>query len=228
MQASTLLSTLFVVSLPVALTAQSVDTPTTPPAADSPAETSPAPEANEPAGNTNGGEAVASPEELAGQQQELAELTREITALQQRAEDAEQVQTAKEDYFDILRAEMVRVAPNLETDIDRQAELVTELRKTAAEPAAEPATAEAVEQTAAAQQALLSEYQTLYAKISPVEKQVQTVPAVQEARSQYYTALIAEMERIDPETQTLLERHRELLTRVRTLPDSTGSKGTSG
>ncbi len=155
--------------LPVATFAQPAPTPGSPPSA-----TPPAPQA--------------APEEaarqLAAKQEELTTVTRQISELQQKAEKDENVQAAKDDYAEVLRSEMLKVAPNLESAIDRQKELVNELSAPA--PAAEKAeksTAEQQKKKAEDQQAKLTEYRTLYQKLAPVEKQVQNVPAVETART---------------------------------------------
>ena len=64
---------------------------------------------------------------------------------------------------------------------------------------------------------MLTEYRTLHTRLAPVEEGVRDVPAVQEARKAYYDKLVAEMRRIEPRTDELLARHRELVAVVREL-----------
>lgn len=151
--------------------------------------------------------------ELAAKQAELSAITEQITQLQLQAETNESVKSAKDGYRTTLRDEMVKAAPDLESDIERQAALVEELTT----PAAPEESAEGAAAPVEERQAKLDEYRVLRDKLAPVEQDVQAVPAVQEARKTYYDTLIAEMQRIEPRTPELLAKHRELITIVREL-----------
>lgn len=201
MQPSRLLLALCLLPAPLFAQADSEKTGPEPP----PAAPAPSPEAA-PAEATR---------ELAAKQAELSAVTEQITQLQLQAETNENVKSAKDGYRNTLRDEMVKVAPDLEADIERQAALVEELTAPAA-PSEGEATA-AAQEPAEKRQAKLDEYRTLREKLAPVEADVQDVPAVQEARKTYYDTLIAEMQRIEPRTPELLAKHRELLTIVREL-----------
>lgn len=199
---------LAIVLIPLGLRAQSDNQPQPPPAPP------PAPEAAS-------SEAA---RELAAKQAELSTVTEQITDLQLQAEKQDTVKTAKGDYRQVLREEMVRTTPALAADIDRQTALVEELQE---EPpgASEVAPAPAAGQSAPPDdgQAKLEEYRRLRDKLTPIEQGVQAVPAVQTARQTYYDALIAEMQRLEPKTPELLARHRELVSVIRELTAQAGT-----
>lgn len=151
--------------------------------------------------------------ELATKREELTQITQTIGEIQSRAETVEEVKESRDKYRETLQAEMVRAAPDMKNDIERQAELVSELSTPTPAPDAEEKTAEVEKE----QQQKLSEYRTLHEKLTPVEEGVRDVPAVQTMRKEYYDKLIAEMQRIEPRTQELLAKHRELVAVVREL-----------
>jgi hypothetical protein len=161
---------------------------------------------------------------LALTKQRLAAVARTILNLQQQAEADPVVNSARLVYVSALRREMVRKAPELEDEIDRQAVLVEQLREHEADLV--PAASESPE-ALQAQEERVAEYRALYEKLAPVERSVQTEPAVQQARSRYLEALIATMKRLNPATPELLGRHRDLRTRVRDLSDLTASSASS-
>ena len=78
------------------------------------------------------------------------------------------------------------------------------------------AAAEVAEQTDDLDQKFAA-YRDLRLQLLPVEQSVQSNAMVQTSRQQYFEALIAEMERIDPKAPELLAKHRELTSVVRQL-----------
>jgi chromosome segregation ATPase len=168
----------------------------------------PEPPPNPPAAGSSTEEAA---RELAVKREELTKVTQEIGQIQSQAETIDAVKVSREKYRETLQAEMVRAAPDLESEIERQAQLVTELN-------AAPAAAEGPSTLSPDQQRQkLAEYRALHQKLAPVEQGVREVPVVQETRKEYFDRLIAEMQRIEPRTDELLARHRELVAVVREL-----------
>lgn len=154
---------------------------------------------------------------LESKKQELTEVSQQIDQLQAQAEAREAVRASKDQYREAVRTEMVRVAPDKEKEINRQAELVVELTTTPAPAAATAAETAPADTAAQEREAKLAEYRQLRQQLLPVEQQVQEAEPVQTTRRAYFDTLIAEMERIDPKAPELLAKHRELTSLVREL-----------
>ena len=194
-----ILSALFLLTTSFALAAQ--QPATTPPKA-------PAPAGDAPEKSNNS---------LDAKKQELALVSEQINAIQDQAKDVEQVRATMSGYHAALKQEMLRDAPEMKDAIDRQEKLVSDLNS--------PKSDTASNETQGQDSEKLKEYLVLREKLAPVEQKANTVDAVKEARRAFYTALVAEMQKIDPRTDTLLARHRELtseILRLQSSPDSAG------
>ncbi|MGH8018984.1 MAG: hypothetical protein ACREIA_11950 [Opitutaceae bacterium] len=147
-------------------------------------QTSIAPAETEPAG------------EMQQKQQEYTRIQTEISTVQQQAQTSEAVQTTMKEFRETVSGEMIRQAPEMRADVERQTKLVEELTTD--------------EQDDAARKEKLAEFQALRGRLVPIERRVQEAEKVVQAREAYTSALMAEMQKIDPEIQNKLQRHSEL------------------
>lgn len=142
-------------------------------------------------------------DEMQQKQQELMRLSQEINVIERKAKATELVQAKIADLQETMADEIVRQAPALEEPVARQSELLEELT-----------TPGAGDMDAAERQEKVAEYQQIRQQIEPVEQQVQQVEAVVAARDAYYDALTSEMRKIEPQTDDLLNRYREISNEI--------------
>jgi hypothetical protein len=134
-------------------------------------------------------------------EQELAEVTQQIAAVEAQARTVDDVQAKTETFREVVSKEMIREEPELRAEIERQGELVEEL---ASIPPGDPKRAERME-----------EFRELRRKLLPVEQRVQQNGEVIKAREAYSKSLVAEMEKIDPEILAKFERRKTLTAELR-------------
>lgn len=129
-------------------------------------------------------------------QQEYTRIQTEISTVEQKARATEAVQATMKEFREAVSDEMVRQAPEMRADVERQNELVDELTTG--------------DRDESARKEKLAEFQALRGRLVPIEQRAQQAEEVVRARETYTSTLIAEMEKIDPEITSKLQRHSEL------------------
>jgi hypothetical protein len=138
-------------------------------------------------------------------------LNEEIAVIEAKAKRTEAVKETMDAFRNVVTEEMIRSAPDLETKIRRQNELVEEIT---ADVVAVPKKEDESKDKDSAKEEKLVELRELRYELEPVESRVQELESVQLARETYYTTLVVEMQNIDPRTQSLIEKHRQITREI--------------
>jgi hypothetical protein len=149
--------------------------------------------------------------ELEFQKQERDRLNEEIAVIEAKAKRTEAVKETMDAFRNVVTEEMIRSAPDLETKIRRQNELVEEIT---ADVVAVPKKEDESKDKDSAKEEKLVELRELRYELEPVESRVQELESVQLARETYYTTLVVEMQNIDPRKQSLIEKHRQITREI--------------
>jgi len=141
---------------------------------------------------------------------QLTEVDTRIRAVQQKALQADTVKEKRDNFEKTLRTAMVKDEPKVKSLLDKQDNLVSELKKS--EELSKPA-----EQRSPEFQQRFQEYQKLSAELSPIAQRTTEKPEVAEIYKEFQTALTSEMQKVEPAVPQLLQQRGELITQYRQL-----------
>lgn len=152
-------------------------------------------------------EAEAQPNPMQQANMRLQQIDARLSAAQERALETETVSEHRERLDKLVHDKIVEsddsLAPVLEEHKDLQEELM-------ANPELQDPTTPPSEEV----QAQIQEYQQLDQRIAPARQAAMQSPDVVEAQDEFRTVLISEMERIEPETQDLIEEGQRLMQQM--------------
>ena len=144
---------------------------------------------------------------------QLTEVDTRIRAAQQKALQAEPVKEKRDNFEKTLRTAMVKDEPKVKSLLEKQDNLVSELKKS--EELNKPA-----EQRSPEFQQRFQEYQKLSETLSPIAQRTTEKPEVAETYKTFQTALTSEMAKVEPAVPQLLEQRGELLNKYKQLVQS--------
>jgi hypothetical protein len=144
---------------------------------------------------------------------QLAEVDTRIRAVQQKALQAETVKEKRDNFDKTLRTAMVKDEPKVKSLLEKQDNLVSELKQS--EELNKPA-----EQRSPEFQQRIQEYQKLSETLSPIAQRTTEKPEVAETYKTFQTALTSEMAKVEPAVPQLLEQRGELVNKYKQLVQS--------
>ena len=144
---------------------------------------------------------------------QLTEVDTRIRAVQQKALQAETVKEKRDNFDKTLRTAMVKDEPKVKSLLEKQDNLVSELKKS--EELNKPA-----EQRSPEFQQRFQEYQKLSETLSPIAQRTTEKPEVAETYKTFQTALTSEMAKVEPAVPQLLEQRGELVNKYKQLVQS--------
>lgn len=138
----------------------------------------------------------------------FASIQSQIRPAQAEALDSPGVQEAQAAFYEVLRARMIQVDPNAEAMLDRARGLGAELENaTQNVPIFQGDTTAA---TLEEKRAIASEFQELERALTPLEDEALKYPEVAGAFRALQDSVAAEIIRIDPNAEALLEQMKEI------------------
>jgi len=144
---------------------------------------------------------------------QLVEVDTRIRAAQQKALQVETVQEKRGNYDKTLRTAMVKEEPKVQSLLEKQDNLVSELKQS--NELGKPA-----EQRSPEFQQRFQEYQKLSEVLSPIAQRTSEKPEVAETYKAFQTVLTSEMEKVEPAVPQLLEQRGELMNKYQQLVQS--------
>jgi len=141
---------------------------------------------------------------------QLLEVDTRIRAAQQKASQVETVKEKRENYETTLRAAMIKDEPKVESLLEKQDNLISELQKS--DDLRKPA-----EQRSPEFQQRYQEFQKLSAELSPIAQRISERPEVAETYKEFETVLTSEMQKVEPAVPQLLQQRGELISQYRQL-----------
>jgi hypothetical protein len=141
---------------------------------------------------------------------QLVEVDTRIRAVEQKAMEAETVQEKRDNFDKTLRTAMVKEDPKVKSLLEKQDNLVSELKQSAE--LSKPA-----EQRSPEFQQRIQEYQKLSEVLSPIAQRTSEKPEVEETYKAFKTALTSEMEKVEPAVPQLLAQRGKLMSQYRQL-----------
>lgn len=138
-------------------------------------------------------------------QAKLQELSAKLSTIQEQALSIEKIVALRESLEDAAEAAILKEAPDAKATLERLPELVAILEKNPEIAAGNPAAfSEETNQ-------LIQEYETLTAKIQPLQAKAAALPEIEAARKELFDTLHDESLKIDPEFETM-EKEYDALT----------------
>lgn len=144
---------------------------------------------------------------------QFLEVDTRIRAAEQKALQVETVQEKRDNFDKILRTAMVKEEPKVKSLLEKQDNLVSELKQS--NELSKPA-----EQRSPEFQQRIQEYQKLSEVLSPIAQKTSEKPEVAETYKEFRTALTSEMEKVEPAVPQLLAQRGELINKYQQLVQS--------
>lgn len=138
----------------------------------------------------------------------FSSIQNQIRGPQAEALDSAGVQAAQAEFYEVLRARMIQVDPQSEAMLDRARALGSDL-----ENATQNVPVFAGDTTAATleeKQAIAAEFQSLERALVPLQNEAMQYPDVDAAFRALQDSVAAQILRIDPATEELLERMKQI------------------
>lgn len=141
---------------------------------------------------------------------QFLEVDTRIRVAEQKALQVETVQEKRDNFDKVLRTAMVKEEPKVKALLEKQDNLVNELKQSAE--LSKPA-----EQRSPEFQQRIQEYQKLSEVLSPIAQKTSEKPEVAETYKAFRTALTSEMEKVEPAVPQLLAQRGELINKYQQL-----------
>ena len=158
-------------------------------------------------------QSAAATQEVEKIKKQLVEVDTRIRAAEHKALQAEAVRKKRDNYDTTLRTAMVKEEPKVQSLLEKQDSLVSELTKS--EELNKPAG-----QRSAEFQQRFQEFKKLSEVLSPIAQRTSEKPEVAETHKAFRTALTSEMEKIEPAVPQLIEQRGELINKYKQLVQS--------
>ena len=152
-------------------------------------------------------QAQAQPNPMQEANMRLQQIDARLSAAQERALSTDTVSEQREKLDKLVRDRIVEADDSLASVLEEHQELQDELM---AHPELQDPTTPPSEEV----QARIQEYQELDQRIAPARQAAMQSETVIEAQEEFRTVLIAEMERVEPETQDLIEEGQRLMQQM--------------
>lgn len=137
----------------------------------------------------------------------LQQIDARLSAAQERAMETDKVSEQREKLDELVRDRILESDEDLASALDEHQELQEELM---AHPELQDPTTPPSEEV----QARIQEYQQLDQRIAPARQAAMQSESVVEAQEEFRAVLISEMERVEPETQDLIEEGQRLMQQM--------------
>lgn len=138
--------------------------------------------------------------------QQLQQVEQALFNAQEQALEVDAVEEKRDQLQNLINSHIIAADPEMSGVIERRQRLLEELEN-------HPELQTPDQQPSEAVMGMIQEYQQLQQQIAPLQQQVFQEEEVREAHEEFQNRLLAEMERIAPNTQDLLQQREALFQR---------------
>lgn len=143
--------------------------------------------------------------------EQFQDVHNQIHEIQVKATQTKAVQKVQKEFTDAMNKAMLKIDPEIEEDLKRSNELLEKIRS---HPQINDPRAR--EQDLELKKMLL-DYQYLERNMTPVRREAAEEPECKEKFEKFQSTILAEMKKIDPNTQDLMDRKEKLASEYRDL-----------